>query len=123
MRRGRNTKMNVDARFSFPDRRHSLYSEVYPGVGVERRVDLAGRNRHPLSPLIHNDMTHHGRSARTQDNTESLSYHHALEREATTASLDTTNNSTATLFRIFESTPNHQDAPYRHCWRRQRGRR
>ena len=40
--RGRNTKMNVDARFSFPDRRHSLHSEVYPGVGVERRVDLAG---------------------------------------------------------------------------------
>ncbi len=27
-----------DARFSFPDRRHSFYSEVYPGVSVPPRL-------------------------------------------------------------------------------------
>ena len=37
--RGRHTqKMNEDARFSFPDRRHSSYSEVNPGVRVQCRL-------------------------------------------------------------------------------------
>ena len=31
-------KMKPDARFSFPDRRHSFYSEVYPGVSVPSRL-------------------------------------------------------------------------------------
>ena len=31
-------EMKQDARFSFPDRRHSFYSEVYPGVSVPSRL-------------------------------------------------------------------------------------